>query len=127
MKKDPRIYLAHILECAEKIERYIEGGEKAFFADTIIQDAVIRNFEIIGEVAKHVPDDYRQVHPDVPWRLMAGFRDVLIHDYEGVDLKRVWKIAKQDLPPVKTAIAGIIPPLTKLEKELAGEEGPIEE
>lgn len=83
---------------------------------------MIRNFEIIGEAAKRVPDDYRQKHPDVPWRLMAGFRDVLIHGYEGVDLERVWKIATQDLPPVKRSIAGILPPLAQLEKELAGEE-----
>lgn len=123
MKKDPRIYLVHILECAGKIERYLEGGEKNFYADTMIQDAVIRNFEIIGEAVKRVSVGYRQQHQDVPWHLMAGFRDVLIHDYEGVDLKQVWKIAKQDLPPVKTAIARILPSLDQLEKELAGEEG----
>ncbi|MGQ3684769.1 MAG: HepT-like ribonuclease domain-containing protein [Candidatus Loosdrechtia sp.] len=122
MKKDPRIYLAHILECAEKIERYIKGGEKAFFTDTIIQDAVIRNFEVIGEAVKRIPADLRQQYPDVPWDLMAGFRDVLIHNYEGVDLKRVWKIAKHDLPPVKKVVSAILPPLARLEQELAGEE-----
>ena len=55
--------------------------------------AVIRNFEVIGEAVKRVPDPYRTVHPEIPWRLMAGFRDVLIHGYEGVDLKRVWLAA----------------------------------
>jgi uncharacterized protein with HEPN domain len=118
MKKDPRVYLAHILECAAKIEDYITT-EKEFLRDPKTQDAVIRNFEIIGEAAKRVPDDYSTRYPDIPWRLMAGFRDVLIHAYEGVDLQRVWKIAKEDLPQVKAAISKILPPLEQLERELA--------
>ncbi len=122
MRKDPRVYLAHILECAAKIDRYIGAGEKAFLGDTMIQDAVIRNFEIIGEAAKRVREDYRKEHPAIPWRLMAGFRDVLIHAYEGVDLRRVWHIAKDDLPEVQRAIAEFLPPLDQLEKELAEEE-----
>ena len=119
MKKDPRVYLAHILECAQKIERYTKGGEKEFQNDTMHQDAVIRNFEIIGEAAKRVPEAYRKTHSQVPWRLMAGFRDVLIHAYEGVDLKRVWQIVRHDLPVVKEAIEKLLPPLEDLEKELA--------
>ena len=119
MKKDPRVYLAHILECAQKIERYTKGGEKEFQTNTMLQDAVIRNFEIIGEAAKRVPETYCRTHSNIPWRLMAGFRDVLIHAYEGIDLKRVWWIVRHDLPVVKEAIEKILPPLEELEKELA--------
>ncbi len=65
MKKDPRVYLAHILECAQKIERYTKGGERKFLKDTMNQDAVIRNFEIIGEAAKRVPEAYRRRHREI--------------------------------------------------------------
>ena len=119
MKKDSRVYLAHILECAQKIERYTKDGEKEFHHNTMLQDAVIRNFEIIGEAAKRVPQAYRKAHSQVPWRLMAGFRDVLIHAYEGIDLNRVWQIVRHDLPEVKEAIEKLLPPLEDLEKELA--------
>ena len=122
MKKDSRVYLAHILECAQKIERYTKGGQKKFLEDTMTQDAVIRNFEIMGEAAKRVPETYRRRHPEVPWRLMAGFRDVLIHAYEGIDLNRVWRIVRADLPVVKKAIEKLLPPLDQLEKELAESE-----
>lgn len=123
MTKDPRVYLAHILERTERIEEYIREGEAAFLEDPKTQDAVIRNFEVIGEAAKRVPEAYRARHPEIPWTLMAGFRDVLIHAYEGVDLRRVWSIATGDLPVVKAAIAAALPPLEELERELAEESG----
>ena len=122
MKKDPRVYLAHILECAQKIQRYTKGGQKRFFEDTMTQDAVIRNFEIMGEAVKRVPEAYRRHHAEIPWRLMAGFRDVLIHAYEGIDLNRVWRIVDDDLSVVKEAIEKLLPPLEELEKELAESE-----
>jgi uncharacterized protein with HEPN domain len=122
MTADPRVYLAHILECAEKVRRYIAAGEETFQRDTMIQDAVIRNFEVIGEAVKRLPEEYRIQHPEIPWRLMAGFRDVLIHGYEGVDLKRVWLVATKELPAVGQILSQILPPLEQLERELAGEE-----
>lgn len=68
MTADARVYLAHIFECAQKIGRYIASGEDAFQRDTMIQDAVIRNFEVIGEAVKRLPDQYRADHPEIPWR-----------------------------------------------------------
>lgn len=122
MKKDPRVYLVHIVECTERIERYLAGGKEEFLAETMVQDAVIRNFEVIGEAAKRIPEDYRQAHPSIPWRLMAGFRDVLIHAYEGVDLQQVWRIATEDLPAVKQAIVALLPPLDELKRKLSAED-----
>ena len=121
MTKDPRVCLAHILECADRIERYLGQDRDAFLRNTMVQDAVIRNFEVIGEAGKRIPEQFRVVHAAIPWRLMAGFRDVLIHDYEGVDLERVWRIAQEDLPVVTTAIARILPPLEQLEREITEE------
>jgi len=77
--KDPRVYLAHILERANRIEEYLRDGQAAFMNDPKTQDAVIRNVEVIGEAAKRVPQEYRAAHPSIPWQLMAGFRDGLIH------------------------------------------------
>ena len=118
MTKDPRIYLAHILEHAARIERYIRDGHDAFLTDHKTQDAVIRNFEVIGEAAKRVTAEFRETHPSIPWRVMAAFRDVLIHGYEGVDINKVWTTATEDLPAVRAAIAAILPPIEQLELEL---------
>lgn len=97
--KDPRVYLAHMLECIERVELYTRDGHEAFLASPMAQDAVIRNLEVIGEAAKRVSDNFRLSHPEIPWRGMAGLRNVLIHDYEGVDANQVWRVVEGELPP----------------------------
>ena len=119
MKKDPRIYLAQILERIDRINGYTAEGKQAFFDDPRTQDAVIRNFEVIGEAAKRVPEDFRQNHPSVPWRELAGFRDILIHQYEGVSIPAVWRIIEKDLSTIRNTIARILPPLDELERQIA--------
>jgi uncharacterized protein with HEPN domain len=127
MSKDPRVYLAHIMECIQKIERFTQGGRERFLEDELIQDAVLRNFEVIGEAAKRLDEAYRATHPEIPWRAIAGLRDVLIHQYEGVDRNKVWAIIEKELPCLKWSIASLLPPLEQLERELAGEEeAPVE-
>jgi len=90
--------------------------------DERTQDAVIRNFEVIGEPIKRIPEEYKQNHPTIPWRALAGFRDVLIHQYEGVSLPEVWQIIEKNLEPLRQAILAILPPLDELERQLAGED-----
>lgn len=120
--KDPRVYLAHILECITKIQEYTREGEEVFLSEARTQDAVLRNFTVMGEATKRIPTEYREQHPGIPWRMMAAFRDVLMHDYEGVDLHRVWDVVEKELSPVKHAITAILPPLDQLEREVAGED-----
>lgn len=122
MGKDPRVYLAHILECVERIEGFTEAGQEAYADQVLIQHAVLYNLQVMGEAAKRVPQDYRAAHPEIPWRQMAGLRDVLIHDYEGVDVAQVWMIVEKNLPELKRALLDVLPPLDQLEAELAGDE-----
>ncbi|MDO8588485.1 MAG: DUF86 domain-containing protein [Armatimonadota bacterium] len=120
--KDYRVYLAHILERIERIEHYTAGGEDDFLGQEMAQDAVLRNLEVIGEAVKRIPREVRERYAGIPWKKMAGLRDVLIHDYEGVNLKRVWEVIELDLAAVKAAISAVLPPLDQLEKEIAGED-----
>ncbi len=106
--KDDRPYLIHIWECIQRIESYAKEGKEAFLASTMIQDAIIRNFEIIGEATKRLSPERKQSHPEIQWRGMAGFRDVLIHNYMGVDLEEVWNILENELPHIKSNLKVIM-------------------
>lgn len=122
MSKDARVYLAQILERIGRILEYTSTGADTFFANPMVQDAVIRNLEVIGEAAKRIPSDYRDANPAVPWRSLAALRDVLIHQYEGVSLPRVWAVVENHLPGLSLSIAAMLPPLDQLERELSGDE-----
>ncbi|HUI39486.1 MAG TPA: DUF86 domain-containing protein [Methanothrix sp.] len=106
--KDDRLYLIHIWECIQRIESYSAEGKDAFLSSSMTQDAIIRNFEIVGEATKHLSPNLKQLHPEVQWREMAGFRDVLIHNYMGVDLIEVWNIIENELPQIKSGLKPIL-------------------
>lgn len=106
--KDDKLYLIHIVESIRRIESYARDGRAQFMRSSLTQDAIIRNFEIIGEAAKQVSPQLKQAHPDVPWRSVAGFRDVLIHQYTGVDLDEVWNIIERALPDLRRQIEHIL-------------------
>jgi uncharacterized protein with HEPN domain len=106
--KDDKLYLITILECIDRIELYTGSGAEGFRGSTLIQDAVIRNFEVIGEATKRLSAELRNRNTTVPWTRIAGLRDVLIHDYLGVDLDEVWAIVEGRLPDLKKEIALIL-------------------
>jgi uncharacterized protein with HEPN domain len=99
MQKDNIIYIEHIKTCAEKILFYTNNlNEQQFLQNELVQDAVIRNLEIIGEATKKLSLSFREAHKDIPWKDIAGMRDILIHDYIGVDLWAVWTTVEKYIP-----------------------------
>jgi len=106
--KDDHLYLEHIREATEAILTYTAGGREEFMRNRLIQDGVVRNFEIIGEAAKRLSAEVQTKHPEVPWADIARFRDVLIHHYMEVDLKRVWNVIETHLPNLRKAVEELL-------------------
>jgi uncharacterized protein with HEPN domain len=98
MTRDIRVYIEDILDSITKIEQYTKSvNEQEFLTNTQLQDAVLRRLEIMGEAVKNIPQSFRDKYPHIPWKKIAGLRDVLIHEYFGVNMRRAWKVAKQDI------------------------------
>lgn len=109
MKKDPKIFLAHILDSILLVEEYSAHlTQSQFHKNRALQDAIIRRLEIIGEAVKNLPTAFKMQHSDIPWRQIAGMRDVLIHEYFAVDLSLTWKVVKQELPLIKKKLFEIL-------------------
>lgn len=109
MEKDNQVFLEHILESIEFIENYVDGlGDDDFFNSTEKQDAIIRRLEIIGEAARNLADNFKTANAHIPWRDIADFRNVLIHEYFGVDKEKVWAVIKKDLPGLKKEIKALL-------------------
>ncbi len=108
-KRKPDVYLQDILESIEYIQSFLDGvSEDEFYENVEKQDAVLRRLEIIGEAVKHLPEEIREIHPDIPWRQIAGMRDIIIHEYFGVTLNMVWIVATEDILDLKTKVEEII-------------------
>ena len=107
-KRDTKIYLKDILESIELIENYTKDvEEEKFYKDFQVQDSVMRRLEIIGEAVKNIPKNFRDKVPEISWREIAGMRDILTHEYFGINLRRIWKVIKNDLPILKEKIKNL--------------------
>lgn len=108
-KRDELVFFDDIIECIQKIKEYIEDiNESTFEANIEKQDAVIRRIEIIGEAVKSISQETRKKYPHIPWREMAGMRDVVIHEYFGVSIGLIWRVATRELPKLEEQISEII-------------------
>ena len=108
--KDDRVYLHHLEECIDRITEYTRSGLDSFLDDTMTQDAVLRNLEVIGEAVKNLSPTLTAAHPEIPWKRIAGLRDILIHHYFGVDLEIVWRVVEDRLPELSRAVADLLDP-----------------
>lgn len=103
--KDDILYLIHIGECMDKIDSYMAGVDRERFLKSIlIQDAVLRNLQVLAESTQRLTDEFKEAHPDVEWYKIAGLRNILVHDYLGIDIETVWNIVERKLPELRQVI-----------------------
>ena len=104
-------WLLDMLQSARKVLEYARGvSETQFMGDSLRQDAILRQLTILGEACKRISAELKAVHPEIPWKKVAGFRDVVVHDYFGVNLKEVWRIIQDELPALVKLLEPLVPP-----------------
>jgi uncharacterized protein with HEPN domain len=108
-KREFILYLEDMLQSMERIEEYLGALDfQKFKMNYLVVDAIVRNFEIIGEASKNIPSDIQEKYPEIPWRKMVGLRNLIAHEYFGIDYEMIWEIAKNSLPKNKTDLSKII-------------------
>lgn len=104
-----RIYLDHILECTTLIQSYTKDGKDAFLSNVLVRDAVLRRLQTMAESTQRLSEELKSKAPEVDWRALSGFRNVLVHDYlEGIDIERVWTAVENYLPELESAAGRLI-------------------
>jgi uncharacterized protein with HEPN domain len=107
--KDDSVYLRHISDAIAQIQSYLdEKSFEEFIANKMVQDAVVRQLEIIGEASRSLSEDFCRFHPEVPWSQIVGMRNRIAHDYLNVDMEIVWDIVSHDLPTLKLRVAELL-------------------
>lgn len=106
--KDDIVYLRHIEDCIRRIEEDTAGGRDGFLASHTLQDAVIRNLQTLSESTQLLSDELKSSHSEVEWLRIGAFRNVLVHDYLGIDLERIWEITQRDVPRLKKAVLAML-------------------
>ena len=95
--KDDRVYILHMQDCIDRIDEYIESKEH-FYQSHLIQDAVVRNLQVMAESSQRLSDAIKEQYSEIPWRNIAGFRNIIVHDYLGLDLDVIWSVVELELP-----------------------------
>ncbi len=112
--KSQLVYLRHILECIARVEEYTAKGKKFFQSSHMAQDATLRQLQVMAESTQRLSDELKSGHPEVDWKALSGFRTVLVHDYLGIDLLRVFESVEGEMPKLKSAVEAT---LKRLEEE----------
>jgi uncharacterized protein with HEPN domain len=105
--RDDRLYIHHVLDCIRRINQYCQSGEEDFRESELVQDAVLRNLQTLAESTQRISDPLQSLHPEVDWRAIAGFGNVLVHDYLGINVDRVWEIVSRHLPLLRSQMEAI--------------------
>ena len=119
MRSD-RAYLEHILLCLQRIRENASSGRDAVNNSHTLQDAILRNLQVLCESAQRLSGECKEQHPEVDWRAMSGFRNVLVHDYFGIDFGVVWSAIERDIPALEAAVTDL---LRRLDRDEGNEDG----
>lgn len=103
MKTD-KLYFVYMFECINRIETYVAEGKKVFLKDIKTQDAVLRNLHTLAESSIKVSVALKALHPEIPWKDIASFRNIIVHDYLGLDLEQIWEVVSTDVPVLKSKL-----------------------
>lgn len=103
--KDDTLYIIHIRECIERVQAYTEGiDQNQFLASSLLQDAVLRNLQVLAESTQRLSDEFKTQHEEIEWHKISGLRNILVHDYLGIDIETVWMIVQNELSILKRAV-----------------------